>query len=260
MKNTVSKMVTCWHFSLKNGQVLCFTDADQDIIFNNYLYISGCYFTPSRIISSNELGEDNFAISGIIDEEILKKDALLSGEFDEGFIEVFLINVENCQDKAVLKTGWLSEIKIEGNNFIAQVRSLSSKTNNVIGKCYSSSCRAEFGDQQCKLNKEAYSFMGEITDLAQDNSFVDENRQEPDDYFTGGIVTFLKDNRSFTVKEFRDNNITLDFVHKLNINIGDKYKIVAGCNKSFLTCIQKFNNVINFRGEPFIPSRHQLVC
>lgn len=256
----VSKMVTCWRFSLKTGQTLCFSDSDEEICFKNETYISGCYFTPSRIFNSNELGEDNFAISGIIDEKIIKKDAILSGEFDEGFVEVFLINSDNYEDKIILKTGWLSEIKIEGNRFTAQVCSLGSKTNNIIGKCYSSSCRAEFGNQQCKLNKEAFSFLGEITDLVQDNSFIDANRQETDDYFTGGIVTFLKNNRSFTVKEFIGNQITLDFTHKLEISIGDKYKILAGCNKSLHTCIHKFNNVINFRGEPFIPSRHQLVC
>ncbi|MDE5056044.1 phage BR0599 family protein [Wolbachia endosymbiont of Drosophila bicornuta] len=32
-----------------------------------------------------------------------------------------------------------------------------------------------------------------------------------------------------------------------------KYSILAGCDKTFPTCRSKFNNTVNFRGEPYIP-------
>ncbi|XVN43247.1 MAG: phage BR0599 family protein [Candidatus Rickettsia vulgarisii] len=31
-------------------------------------------------------------------------------------------------------------------------------------------------------------------------------------------------------------------------------KITAGCDKKFITCCNKFNNAVNFRGEPLIPN------
>ncbi|WP_353285542.1 phage BR0599 family protein [Wolbachia endosymbiont (group B) of Agrotis puta] len=39
----------------------------------------------------------------------------------------------------------------------------------------------------------------------------------------------------------------------IKISTGDKYSILAGCDKAFLTCKNKFNNTVNFRGEPYIP-------
>ena len=30
-------------------------------------------------------------------------------------------------------------------------------------------------------------------------------------------------------------------------------ELVAGCDKKFITCCNKFNNAVNFRGEPLIP-------
>jgi len=33
-----------------------------------------------------------------------------------------------------------------------------------------------------------------------------------------------------------------------------KYHIDVTCDKNFVTCCNKFNNAVNFRGEPFIPS------
>ena len=36
------------------------------------------------------------------------------------------------------------------------------------------------------------------------------------------------------------------------LSVGDYYEIYAGCDKTLATCKEKFNNVINFRGEPYI--------
>ena len=43
----------------------------------------------------------------------------------------------------------------------------------------------------------------------------------------------------------------LDTPYKMEI--GDQFEVIAGCDKQFNTCINKFNNAINFRGEPHLP-------
>ena len=35
--------------------------------------------------------------------------------------------------------------------------------------------------------------------------------------------------------------------------IGDKLRLFPGCDKTNVTCIAKFNNGINFVGEPYVP-------
>ena len=34
---------------------------------------------------------------------------------------------------------------------------------------------------------------------------------------------------------------------------GDAVTLVAGCDKQFATCKSKFDNVVNFRGFPYMP-------
>ena len=34
---------------------------------------------------------------------------------------------------------------------------------------------------------------------------------------------------------------------------GDTFAVYPGCDKRLETCIGRFNNVINFRGEPYVP-------
>ena len=43
------------------------------------------------------------------------------------------------------------------------------------------------------------------------------------------------------------------------IQVGDTYKLSAGCDKSTDACKNKFDNILNFRGEPFVPGEIELV-
>jgi len=55
------------------------------------------------------------------------------------------------------------------------------------------------------------------------------------------------------VKEHRNKVVTLFTSPPYQISVGDKYSILAGCDKTFSTCKNKFHNTVNFRGEPYVP-------
>jgi uncharacterized phage protein (TIGR02218 family) len=262
--NSVTRMVTCWKIKLRNEQCFNFTDSDEDLSYEHELYSSGSYFTPGFITSKNDLAQDNFNISGVIDGKYFTRESIMSGDCDKSYIEVFLVNIEKLDEaRIMLKTGWVGKIDYSGNNFSAEIISISSKTNNVIGSCYSSSCRVEFASHPCGKSIEDYTYAGEITSLGEQNSFFDNNRLEPDDYFSQGKLIFISgknDGRSYSVLRFQERQITLNFIIDTKLSIRDKYKIIVGCDKSVNCCANKFNNILNFRGEPYIPSKHKLVA
>ena len=39
------------------------------------------------------------------------------------------------------------------------------------------------------------------------------------------------------------------------LTVGDAYSVSAGCDRLFGTCKARYNNVVNFRGEPYIPGQ-----
>ena len=45
-----------------------------------------------------------------------------------------------------------------------------------------------------------------------------------------------------------------------NIAAGDTFNAVAGCDKTFETCVAKFNNAVNFRGEPHVPGMDKMLA
>ena len=80
--------------------------------------------------------------------------------------------------------------------------------------------------------------------------------------FNFGFVKFmtgLNSALSMEVKTYlRDNSgvggvVSLSLSMPYDIVVGNQLEITAGCDKSFSTCQGKFNNAINFRGEPHVP-------
>lgn len=77
------------------------------------------------------------------------------------------------------------------------------------------------------------------------------------DDFQEGEVTFTSgDNQGVETKSIRTHTgyqLTLYDEFPYDIQIGDTVLIAKGCNKLHITCKDKFNNLINFQGFPFVP-------
>lgn len=81
-------------------------------------------------------------------------------------------------------------------------------------------------------------------------------------YFDNGVITFtsgLNDGLSMEVQSYAPGQIILELPMPNQCVIGDMYEMHAGCDYSFATCRDRFNNVLNFRGEPYVPGVDKLV-
>lgn len=43
------------------------------------------------------------------------------------------------------------------------------------------------------------------------------------------------------------------------VESGDSYIAQAGCDKNFATCVARFDNAVNFRGEPHVPGMDRML-
>ncbi len=87
--------------------------------------------------------------------------------------------------------------------------------------------------------------------------------QAEDEWYTGGMVTFLTGNNAGLSMEVRKwtnatNLLELFEPMKFAIEVDDIFTVYPGCDKTIAACRDKFDNVVNFRGEPFVPGNDQL--
>jgi len=254
----VTTLATCWKLTRRDATVLGFTEHDADIIVDGVTYKAASGFTPSAIQSTSSLSVDNLDIEGMLDASSITEADIMAGRYDFAEIEIFIVNYDDISmGKLKLRRGWLGEVALAKQQFIAEVRGLTQRLSQTIGELFSPSCRASFGDLRCKINPANYTVSGTITAVSSNQQFTDSERTESSGLYDFGKITFTSganNGLSMEIKEFLSGGkLALMLPMPYNVNVGDNYTMMQGCDKTLSTCANQYNNVINFRGEPFVP-------
>ncbi len=259
----VMTLATCLKLKRRDGTIFGFTDHDAAIVFDSITYQPTSGFTPSAVASSASLAVDNVEVEGILTSDLIREQDLRAGLYDFAEIDMFLVNYADLSQGVLnLKTGWLGEVTLRGGQFTAEVRGLSQKLSQTMGELFSASCRAQLGDSRCTVNLASHTVTGTITSVVGSTSeFIDSARTDDSGMFTFGVITFTSganEDLSMEVKEHYyttgvGGRFTLAMPMPYAIEVGDSYSLVKGCDKTLETCFARFNNVLNFRGEPFVP-------
>lgn len=254
--SSVTEYAMCWHIKLKNDEEIGFTTHDNDIKINGLNYLSKALIRYDAIQKNTNLLKGFNEIIGIIDHELIKEDDILKGKFDNALLSIYLVNYKDTKQlQHLLKQGYISNIKYSNDQFYANVSPLTEKLNSNINQFFSPYCRAKFCDKKCKLDKSIYTKIGKIHKIINRNSFLDEDRTEDNYYYNFGMIKFLSGKNkgmNLEISNFYNKVVEVILLPLIELSLGDQYEITAGCDKSFSTCINKFNNAINFRGEPHI--------
>jgi hypothetical protein len=113
---------------------------------------------------------------------------------------------------------------------------------------------------------EAWSRSGIVVDVTDRTTFttsIDEPRAV-DGWFAGGVLTWESGSsadRSIEVKAWTQATGLIELFLPMGYAIvpGDLFRIHPGCDKRLDTCIDRFANVLNFRGEPYVPGADLLL-
>lgn len=276
LKNHISKQVTTnatlWKITRTDGVVLSFTNHSEDIIYNNVVYKHNDAVDISSIATKSDLSVDNMDLLGFLRDTGVNEEDIFADLYDGAFVEILMVDYNDLsKGHLTLKTGYIGEIKKTKNIFTAEVRGLTQKLEQNFGNIYSPTCRARFCDEKCKINpngtirinNQTYNLTvnGTITQALNNRLLFDTSRTEPAGFFNYGFIEFTSGkNKGYKmeVKNFENGKILLFLDMAKPIRIGDTYKMQAGCDKYFNTCCNKFNNAINFRGEPHLPGRDKI--
>lgn len=84
-----------------------------------------------------------------------------------------------------------------------------------------------------------------------------------DNWYTGGLVTFidgLNAGLSMEVRKWVNTTRAIELFLPMTfaIVVGDRFTIYTGCDKTVAACQNKFANINNFRGEPYVPGNDHL--
>ncbi len=252
-----TSLATCWKVTRKDGVVFGFTDFDQTLLIDGVSYEARTGYTRTAIQTISDLSVDNLDIESAFDSEAITAQDLRDGIWDNAEVLIFLVNwTALSQGKIILKRGMIGQVELKDALYRAELRGLTQLFSQNIGELYTADCRADLGDTRCGVNLEALTASGVVT--ASDNryGFTDNSRTEEDDYWKGGLITWISGanaGRRMEIRAFASGTFTLFLPMPSEIAVGDAYTARPGCNKTFETCCSRYGNGINFRGEPYVP-------
>ncbi|WDM85625.1 DUF2163 domain-containing protein [Ehrlichia sp. JZT12] len=259
LSSEVLTIANCLQLTLQNKNIIGLTDFDQNLVIDNITYET----TPGLNIDMlryNSTAGYHTKIETTINSNTIKEEHIISGIYDSAIVKIFLVNYTDLtQGSITLFYGSIEKITLTNHKFIAELSSLYNILSRNIGDFFSSSCRAQFCDNKCKLNKKLFTNTNTISRVISNQEFECINLSSIDNYYTYGLVTFItgkNSNFTFEIKYHNKSHIKLYNPTPYQISVNDKFSIIAGCDKSFITCSNRFNNSVNFRGEPHIPEIH----
>lgn len=261
----VSNLATCWRIVRSDDTEFFFTNHDVDLVIDGDTYLAQTGMLPSALSQSRGLAVDNLQAMSFLDSVIIKEDEILAGKFDHASLDVFVVNwADLTMGKMYLLKDWvLGEVEIHDSVFRAECRGKGQAYAQQILETYSPDCRADLGDSRCTvdLDDTSQTFWrdGTVGTVASKRVFtaaVSLNLET--DPFRFGKLTWdsgLNVGLSMEIKtfDFETDEFTLFESMPYAIVAGDSWHATFGCDKSAAMCRIRFDNLVNFRGEPFIP-------
>lgn len=154
--------------------------------------------------------------------------------------------------------GRVAAVDIMRNQAVVSVNSWLDQFQLMMPRnLWQAACRWTLFDAGCTLVQSVFGEAGIALGGSTQSQIVTANLAQPAGYFTLGQIFFTSGlNSGFRrmVKSFDGVNLfliaPLPFAVVGNV---DTYTVYPGCDKSFQTCTNKFNNALNYGGEDMIP-------
>jgi len=238
-----------------DGQPFRWIAHDRDLTIGGHVYESAPGFDLSSIVSSEGFAVDNAEIT-VQDGDSITRADVLAGIWDGADMEIAEVDWTAATPvKNVLKIGKIGVFTTMRGHSKVEFRDLRQAIQSPHETLMQPTCRYRLGDAKCTKNISASPFTvtGTIDSSASQYSAADAARTEAADYFAEGMFTFttgLNAGLSHKVKSFSAGVFV--FWAQFIFPIGtDSYSVSAGCRLRFQEdCITKFDNGINFGGEP----------
>lgn len=231
-------MIYLFAFTLENGRKIFLTSS------NNILKIGLITYQPNSSLSLDYIEKSNF-----------HTEANIKGFFEEGGIEENQLMDNSClkifqydTNPSIISSLEFDEIKNDGISFEMRFISKSASLNRNLVSRISKTCRANLGDNRCKVDISKFLERVRLISIDKNKIIIYKGGQMGGYFNNGRLVS--ESGKSYNIISYNPREVVIDGIIEAEEN--SEIILYPSCDKEFNTCCHKFQNAINFRGEPFI--------
>lgn len=263
MQGEVTDLAYGLKVTRQDGYVAGYTSHVEDVVIDGVTYRADPGLELSSIVTTSGLAVGNLELRTPNDGIVFPATDVFSRKWDHAEFEIFRFAWGAPEaGKDVLLSGHFGELELRDGEVHVELRSLAQYLQQPVGSASSRTCRYRLGDARCRVDLDALRVTGTVTQVTSQQVFRDSARTEPDDWFGEGVITFTSGQNSGISAKIRsyaaDGTFTLFLPLVLPVSVGNSYSAVPGCRKRLEEdCRDKYNNVLNFGGEPHRPGTNQ---
>lgn len=278
--------------SFWNVSAIGFTSNSRDMTLPGHqgvTFYSAAGITPTVIEQALE-NPTNLEIQGLYQSGLFQQSDVVRGKWDFASVEIFSACWDNVNLGELLTfKGNLGEIKDYDIYFKTEARGLMARLSSDASMLTSKYCRVkEFQDSECGhtattvvVGGTTYALSALVTATYASSSrrdFIFDGPNNftsipsgytlpPTDFFNNGTLTASDSDNAGVTREIlkyeklsaSSYSISLkrSFPYDFPTNGYPVFTLKAGCNRTVEDC-KKYGNIINFRGEPYVPGMETL--
>lgn len=252
----------CWIVRRADDTVLGFTNHDRDLTVAGVACRAVSALDGSQSVEEVGLSSDSQDVVGVLSSVDITENDIVAGRFDNARIETWLVNWCAPEQAVHLRTAILGEITREDGTFRAELRGLTSLLDKRKGRSYGRLCDAGLGDNRCRfnVNQGNFTLQASVGNIISQTVFHWSGPASPGkNWFSGGTLTWTSGENSGLTSRIASHGTGLSTELALwerppfEIQPGDGFQMQAGCDRTFITCREKFDNALNFQGFPHVP-------
>ena len=260
-------MADLFRITLSNGQILRHTNADMPVVWDGQTYEAHKLIIKrgaTRVAVGLDVDSNTLEIAAEPDyrlEGLQWSEAALGGALDGARVvieRIFFSDWATPVGAVVIFSGRVSDVSGSRSAVKVDVKSDIELLNvSSPRNIYQAGCMRTLYDGGCKVNREKFTVNGRVTANSATGTELACNLTQADGWFNQGVIKFTSGRNaglSRTVKEHKNGRLSFALRLPFPPQSGDVFKIYPGCDKRQETCGGKFNNIVHFRGFPYIPA------
>jgi uncharacterized phage protein (TIGR02218 family) len=250
----LASLALCWRLDRADGAGIALTSHDDALTSEGIMYEPVPGITPASVTRTLGLDPHSAEVGGALSADSLDEADLAIGRWDAAQVRLTAVDWTDPNATPVqLVAGELGNVSIDGESFSAELRGASVKLNEPVCPATSAECRASFGDKHCRVDLAGRAIRATVVGSNAAELTLDT---AVDDRFVLGRLRFMSGancglanvilSAAATVVKLRD-------IPRAPVEDGCSVELREGCDKTFQTCVSRFANAANFRGEPHLP-------
>ena len=255
----LTSLALCWRLERADGAGIALTSHDQPVSSEGVEHRPTPGMMPAAVTRKLGLEAHSAEVAGALSSEALDAADLALGRWDGARVSLTAVDWQEAAVAPIpLLGGEIGSVSIEGDGFSADLRGAAAKLEGPVCPAASAECRAELGDKRCRVDLAGRSLVANLVSSSGGELVLDAPL---DDRFVLGRLRYMSGANcgiSTVVLAVNGATIRVRDLPRAQVEGGCRVELREGCDKRFETCVSRFANAANFRGEPHLPGNDLL--